>query len=61
MVRYKYSRWDGSQQVFEPDHDQIIEELSNDVMAHGDIMRALREMFQRGMGAQRQERVQGRR
>ena len=59
MVRYKYSRWDGSQQVFEPDHDQIIEELSNDVMAHGDIMRALREMFQRGMGDQRQERVQG--
>ncbi len=59
MVRYKYSRWDGSQQVFDPDHDQIIEELSDDVLAHGDIMRALREMFQRGMGDQKQERIQG--
>ena len=59
MVRYKYSRWDGSQQVFDPDHDQIIEELSDDVLAHGDVMRALREMFQRGMGDQKQERIQG--
>ena len=59
MVRYKYSRWDGSQEAFDPDHDQIIEELSNDVLAHGDVMRALREMFQRGMGDQQQERIQG--
>ena len=48
MTIYRYSRWDGTQQIFEMDEDDIMESLSDDILAHGDVNRALRNMFQRG-------------
>ena len=49
MPTYSYSRWDGSQQVFDLDEDSIMDSLSEDILAHGDLNRALRGLFQRGM------------
>ena len=59
MSASRYSRWDGSQQVFELDEDQTLEEMADDIFSHGDVMRAVRDMFQRGVGGQREERIQG--
>ncbi len=47
--RFAYSRWDGTQRVFEMDEGAIMDELADDLMAHGDVRRALRELFQRGL------------
>ena len=60
MATFRYSRWDGSQQVFGLHEDELLESLSDDILAHGDIDRALRSLFQRGTtGEGRQERIEG--
>ena len=60
MIRYRYSRWDGSQQVFRLDDDALLEQLSDDILPGGDINRALRSLFQRGLqGDEQGERIEG--
>jgi len=59
MTLYKYSRWDGSQHVFNFDEDDLMESLSEDILAHGDLNRALRNMFQRGVQDDQGERIGG--
>ncbi|MCZ6615192.1 MAG: VWA domain-containing protein [Chloroflexi bacterium] len=56
---YRYSRWDGTQKIFDIDEDQLMEELSNELLAHGDLQRALRNLLQRGMENGRGERMEG--
>ena len=56
---YRYSRWDGTQRIFDLDEDQLMEELSNELLAHGDLQRALRNLLQRGMENSRGERMEG--
>ena len=56
---YRYSRWDGTQRIFELDEDQLMEELSNELLAHGDLQRALRNLLQRGMENGQGERMEG--
>ncbi len=46
--RARYSRWDGSQQVADLDADEIMDALSDDVMAEGDLADALRRLMERG-------------
>ena len=46
--RARFSRWDGSQQVPDLDADEILDQLSNDVMAEGDVAEALRRLMERG-------------
>ena len=43
----RYSEWDGSQNIFEPDADALIQELQKNLMYDGDLSQALR-MMQRG-------------
>jgi uncharacterized protein with von Willebrand factor type A (vWA) domain len=46
--RARYSRWDGSQQLPDLDADEILDALSDDVMAEGDLAEALRRLMERG-------------
>lgn len=48
MTTYWYSRWDGSQDPFQFHEDDIIEQLSDQLLYHGDVASALRSMIQRG-------------
>ena len=45
---HRYSQWDGSQQIFELDADQLMDLLSEDILNHGDVMQALRDMIRQG-------------
>ena len=45
---YRYSRWDGTQRIFEVDADELMDLLSEDVLQQGDVMQALRDLFRRG-------------
>ncbi len=45
---YRYSHWDGTQNPFDIDEATLMEEMADDLIAHGDINRALRELMQRG-------------
>ena len=59
MDDFRYSRWDGTQQVFEPSEEDVMEEIADDLMGHGDLMRSLRSLFQRGMQDPSGQRMQG--
>ena len=45
---FKYSRWDGTQTGFDLDADALLEEMSDDLLYHGDLNAALRRMLQQG-------------
>ena len=49
MSTYRYSRWDGSQELAPFDADDVLRALSEDVLAEGDVRRALQRLMQRGM------------
>src|SRR5256885_6544927 len=59
MPRFQYSRWDGSQVGFEPEADDVLAEITDDLLYHGDLNAALRRMLQSGFRDRSQERVQG--
>ena len=46
---YRYSQWDGTQRIFEFDADQLMDLLSEDILNHGDVMQALRDMLRQGL------------
>src|SRR5438105_800390 len=48
MQSFRYSRWDGSQNVVDLEEDDVMEELSDYLLAQGDLSSALRMMMQRG-------------
>jgi uncharacterized protein with von Willebrand factor type A (vWA) domain len=47
--RFGYSRWDGTQVGFELDAEEVLAELADDVLYHGDLNAALRRLLQNGM------------
>src|SRR6266566_5756103 len=59
MVRYRYSEWDGTQEIPPLDADNVLENLTDDLMNFGDLQHALRNLLQRGMRDQQGQRMQG--
>ena len=59
MVSYRYSRWDGSQHPFDLDEDDILDALSEDIMNHGDLDRAMRNLMRQGMDGDQGQRITG--
>jgi uncharacterized protein with von Willebrand factor type A (vWA) domain len=58
-ARFTYSRWDGTQRGFDLDADGLFDELTDDLLYHGDVNSALRRMMQEGMRDRNGERLQG--
>ena len=56
---YLYSQWDGTQSVFDIDAEELMDRLSDDLMAHGDVLRALRDLFRRGIHNPMGQRMPG--
>ena len=56
--RYAYSAWDGTQSGFELSAHDVMAELNDDLLYHGDINAALRRMMQSGFDVDG-DRVQG--
>ncbi|HLQ34492.1 MAG TPA: VWA domain-containing protein [Chloroflexota bacterium] len=59
MSIFRYSRWDGTQQVFPFTADDIMEALSDDLLADGDLWNALERIMQWGLDGQDGERMEG--
>ena len=57
--RLTYSRWDGTQVGFDLDADEVMAQLNDDLLYHGDINAALRKMLQQGFDDRNGDRVQG--
>ncbi len=57
--RFRYSPWDGTQRGFELDALDVMGELTDDLLYHGDVNAALRRMLQSGFEDRNGERIQG--
>ncbi len=56
---YRYSRWDGTQTGFDLDAESLLDEMSDDLLYHGDLNAALRRMMQQGFRDRNDERLMG--
>src|SRR5919109_3138359 len=59
VTRYRYSEWDGNQEIPPLDPDDILNALTDDLMNFGDLQHALRNLLQRGMRNPMGQRMQG--
>jgi len=57
--RARYSPWDGTQRGFELDALDVMEQLTDDLLYHGDLNAALRRMIQQGFTDRNGEQIQG--
>ena len=57
--RFTYSRWDGTQTGFDLDADAILDEITDDLLYHGDVNSALRRMMQQGLKDRNGDQLQG--
>lgn len=58
-ARYTYSRWDGTQRGFELDADDVLGEITDDLIEHGDVNAALRRLLNDGLRAANGENIAG--
>src|SRR6476661_7539060 len=59
MPHFRYSRWNGTQVGFEMDADDLLSEITDDLLYHGDLNAALRRLMQSGFRDRNDERIQG--
>jgi uncharacterized protein with von Willebrand factor type A (vWA) domain len=57
--RHTYSRWDGTQTGFSLDAGDVMAEITDDLLYHGDLSAALRRMMQSGFEDANGERIKG--
>ena len=58
-ARFTYSRWDGTQQLPDLDAEAVMEQLTDDLLQHGDVGAALRRLLNQGMDMPDGSRVAG--
>ena len=58
-MRFRYSRWDGSQEVPDLDADELLDEMAEDVLSDGDPRRALQRMMRQGFRPPQGQRMPG--
>ena len=49
MRSYRYSRWDGTQELLPVDGEDLMDAMADDLASHGDLRQALRNLMRRGM------------
>ncbi|NBO32881.1 MAG: hypothetical protein EBT73_03060 [Actinobacteria bacterium] len=57
--RFRYSRWDGTQRGFDVDAGALLDEITDEIIHHGDVNAALRRIMQQGMRDRNGQQVQG--
>ena len=58
-ARFTYSKWDGTQKGFELDAESILQELTDELLYHGDLNSALRQLMRDGMTDKDGNRIEG--
>ncbi|HXW39076.1 MAG TPA: hypothetical protein VEJ44_05230, partial [Acidimicrobiales bacterium] len=57
--RFAYRRWDGTQDSLVDDTDEVLSQLTDDLLANGDLQEALQRMLNRGWRKTDGSRVEG--
>ena len=56
---FRYSRWDGTQEVAPFDPDEVIESMAEELLSDGDVRSALQRVLQRGFQGRTGDRTMG--
>jgi hypothetical protein len=48
VATFRYSRWDGTQDVGDLDADELLERMADDLLLDGNLESALRRLLQQG-------------
>ena len=56
---YRYSEWDGTQNIFDMDAEELMDHLSSDLLNHGDMQKALRDLMRKGMQNRQGQQMPG--
>ena len=56
---FRYSRWDGTQRGFDLDADALLDEMTDDLLYHGDLHASMRRLLQQGMRDRNGEQMMG--
>ena len=59
IAGFQYSAWDGTQTGFDLDAEQLLDEMSDDLLYHGDLNAALRRLMQQGFKDRNNEQLMG--
>ncbi|MDY6906674.1 MAG: VWA domain-containing protein [Chloroflexota bacterium] len=59
MAVYRYSRWDGSQDVPDLDADAVMDAIADSLTMNGDVRQALQRLLQLGLGDWQGQRLMG--
>ncbi|MCZ7535967.1 MAG: hypothetical protein M5T61_08620 [Acidimicrobiia bacterium] len=59
MRGFRYSRWDGTQVGFDLDAGSLLDEMTDDLLYHGDLNAAMRRMLQQGFRDRDGRQVEG--
>src|SRR5438067_9292595 len=59
LSHYRYSRWDGSQQISPFDPEELLEQLADDLLSDGDLRTAMQRMMQMGYQNRSGDRLMG--
>lgn len=59
MVKYRYSKWDDTQDTFDPDEEALMDELSQELMSSGSVIDCLQQIQQDGMENEHGDRLPG--
>ena len=59
MSVYKYYQWDGTQDIFEPSAEELMDAISDGLSLHGDVLRVLQRLFQSGLEGQWGQKLKG--
>jgi len=59
VARFTYSKWDGTQKGFSLDAEGILDQLTDDLLYHGDLNSALRRLMREGMTDKDGNQIEG--
>ena len=59
MSAYRYYQWDGTQDIFEPSAEELMDAISDGLNLNGDVLRVLQRLFQFGLEGQWGQRLKG--
>ena len=56
---FRYSRWDGSQNVPDFSADDVLDDIADDILGYGDLKTALQRLMNQGLKPPQGERTPG--
>src|SRR3990170_8920204 len=59
MGEFRYSEWDGSQELFDIDADELMDKVSDDLMSNQNLSDILKRMMRNGMQNRQGKRLPG--